>query len=84
MHNYPILTGNRLIRALTKKGYIIVKNKKGKRGKGGHIFIRHPFDPVRSAVVQNISDDLEIGVLNAIRKQLKLSKEEFIDILKEC
>ena len=54
------------------------------RGKGDHIFIRHPFDHVSSTVVQNISDDLEIGVLNAIRKQLKLSKEEFIDLLKEC
>ncbi len=75
MLNIPIITGKNLINKLLKSGYIILRTK------GSHAFLTHPKYPKRSTVVPNTPKDLPLGTLSAIRKQLKLSKEEFIKLL---
>ena len=84
MSDYPIITGRRLIKALSRKKYIEVKRMKGKRGKASHVVIRHPEDKTIVTVVIDTRDDLKKGTLGSIRRQLKLSREEFIEILKDC
>jgi predicted RNA binding protein YcfA (HicA-like mRNA interferase family) len=81
MTKYPIISGKRLIKALLKEGYIIHKGRKGKLGKGSHISIKHPNNNKIITIVPNTSKDLTKGLLVIIRRQLNLSKEEFIKIL---
>jgi predicted RNA binding protein YcfA (HicA-like mRNA interferase family) len=75
MSNIPIITGKNLISKLLKSGYIILRTK------GSHVFLTHTKYPKRSAVVPNTPKDLPLGTLSSIKKQLKLSKEEFIKLL---
>ncbi len=84
MSDYPSVTGKRLIKALLSNKYIEVKRMKGKRGKASHTMIRHPEDKTRATVVIDTKDDLKKGTLRSIRRQLKLSREEFIKILQDC
>lgn len=84
MSDYPTVTGKRLIKALLRKKYIEVKRRKGKRGKASHVSIRHPKDKTKVAVVIDTKDDLQKGTLGSIRRQLKLSRERFIEILRDC
>lgn len=71
----PIITGKNLINKLLKSGYIILRTK------GSHVFLTHTKYPKKSTVVPNTSKDLPRGTLSSIKKQLKLSKEEFINLL---
>ena len=81
MPNYPSITGKRLLKALLRRKYIIVKRKSGKRGKASHVVVRHPRDKTKVTVIIDTTDDLKKGTLGAIRRQLKLSKEDFFNIL---
>jgi len=71
----PIITGKNLINKLLKSGYIILRTK------GSHVFLTHIKYPKRSTVVSNTPKDLPRGTLSSIRKQLKLSKDEFANLL---
>lgn len=84
MSNYPTVTGKRLIKALLRKNYIEVKRRKGKRGKATHVSIRHPKDKISVTVIMDTNDDLMKNTLRGIKRQLKLSSEEFIEILRDC
>jgi predicted RNA binding protein YcfA (HicA-like mRNA interferase family) len=84
MSNYPSVTGKRLLKALLRRKYIVVKRKSGKRGKASHVVIRHPIDKTRVTVIVNTTEDLKKGTLGAIRRQLKLPKKDFIEILRDC
>jgi len=75
MSNIPIITGKNLISNLLKSGYIILRTK------GSHVFVTHNKYPKQSAVIPNTPKDLPLGTLSSIRRQLKLSKEEFIKLL---
>ena len=75
MSNMPIVTGKNLINKLLKSGYIVLRTK------GSHAFLTHPKYPQRSTVVPNTPKDIPWGTLSSIRKQLKLTKEEFIKLL---
>ena len=81
MNKYPIVSGKRLMKALKKAGYIIHKGRRGKGGKGSHIVIKHPADNKKIAVVPDTSKDLAKGLLGTIRRQLKISRKEFIELL---
>ena len=81
MNKYPIISGKRLIKALKKAGYMIHKGRKGIFGKGSHTSMKHPTDHRLVTVIDNTSKDLARGTLGTIRRQLNLSKEEFIKIL---
>ena len=81
MSKYPIISGKRLIKALLKEGYIEYKGRRGKLGKGSHVSMKHPSNNRIITIVPNTSKDITKGLLATIRRQLKLSKEEFINIL---
>ena len=81
MNGYPIISGKRLIRALLKEGYRIHKGEKGKLGKGSHISLFNPHNKRSVTVIPNTSNDITKGLLATIRRQLNISKEEFIRIL---
>jgi predicted RNA binding protein YcfA (HicA-like mRNA interferase family) len=81
MTKYPIISGRRLIKALLKKGYIVYKGRRGKLGKGSHVSIKHPNNNRIITIVPDTSKDITKGLLATIRRQLNLSKEEFIKIL---
>ncbi|MBA7548137.1 hypothetical protein ES705_40583 [subsurface metagenome] len=81
MNKYPIVSGKRLIKALKKAGYVIHKGRRGKGGKGSHIVMKHPTDNRKIAVVPDTSKDLAKGLLGTIKRQLKMSRKEFINLL---
>jgi predicted RNA binding protein YcfA (HicA-like mRNA interferase family) len=83
MSKYPSISGKRLIKALQKSKYVIVKRKRGKRGKASHVVVKHPQDNIKITVIIDTKDDLKKGTLGAIRRQLKLSREDFIKILRK-
>ncbi len=75
MSNFPIITGKDLISKLCKAGYIVLRTK------GSHTFLTLPDHPEVSTVVKNTSKDIPQGTLTSIRKQLRLTREEFIKII---
>ena len=78
MTKYPSVTGKKLLKCLLRKGYLKVRQN------GSHVFLRHPDDPMKHTVIQNIKDDLSPPMINCIRRQLKLSRKEYLKILKDC
>ena len=79
MSGYKRPSGTRLIRALIRHGY-----KMKSYYKGSHVFLIDPNNVDSFAVVPNIRKTLKIGLLEGIRKQLKLSRNKFIEILRDC
>lgn len=78
MSEYPAVTGKKLLKELLRCGYIPCRTK------GSHTTIRHPDNKFIIATIPEYTKDLGKGLLDSIRKQLQLSKEEFILILKDC
>jgi len=80
MNRYKRPTGIRLIRALLKYGYEIKR-----QGKGSHVFLISPKNNNSYAVIPNTRKTLKMGLLEDIRKnELKISKDRFIEILRDC
>lgn len=75
MPKLPILTPSKLIRALTRLGFGMYS----KRGRGSHIMMAHPDG--RKTIIPMHSKDIATGTLLAILKDIKISKEEFVEIL---
>ena len=78
MTKYPSVTGKRLLKCLLRKGYLKVRQN------GSHISIRHPEDPMIVSVIQKTNDDMVPDTLDCIKRQLKLSRKEFLEILQDC
>lgn len=75
MSNFPTITGKKLINKLCNSGYKIIRTK------GSHVFLTLPGHPKKSTVVPNTPKDIPQGTLSSIRKQLKLTRKEFIDLI---
>ncbi|MBI2139628.1 type II toxin-antitoxin system HicA family toxin [Candidatus Woesearchaeota archaeon] len=73
MDGLPIISGKEAIRALSKSGFYL------KRQKGSHIILRKDM-PFAQVTVPN-HDTLDRGTLRSIIKQAGLSVEEFNDLL---
>ncbi len=72
MSKLPVIFGKDLVRALTKQGYYI-------RGQtGSHIHLRHPVKP---AITIPNHPTISKGTLNAIIKELGMTREEFVALL---
>ena len=69
----PILSGREIIKALVKIGFIPVRQK------GSHVFLRH-IDGRRTVVP--LHDEVNMSTLMDIVEQTKLTKEEFLKLLK--
>jgi predicted RNA binding protein YcfA (HicA-like mRNA interferase family) len=72
MKKLPRLSGKKLINILSKIGFESVRQR------GSHVFLRH--QDGRTTVVPN-HKEIDRGTLLEIIRQIKLSKEEFIDLL---
>lgn len=78
MSGYPSVTGKKLFKELIRRGYIYCHTR------GSHKTIRHPKDKFIIGTIPQYTKDLGKDLLEDIRKQLKLSKQEFLNILKDC
>jgi predicted RNA binding protein YcfA (HicA-like mRNA interferase family) len=68
----PVLSGKELVRALSKIGFVPVRQK------GSHVFIRHP-DGRRTVVP--LHKEINKSTLMDILSQSKLKKEELLKLL---
>jgi len=68
MTRLPRLSGKELIKILSKIGFEIIRQR------GSHVFLRHKDG--RTTVVPN-HEEIDIGTLLEIIRQIKLSREEF-------
>ena len=71
----PVISGEDLIRALEKFGYVRVRQK------GSHVRLRHPKDTLRLPVTIPLHDEIAFGTLKRILRDAKISTEELNSIL---
>ena len=75
MPKLPVVSGIKIVKALSKVGYEINHQT------GSHMILRHKEEPHRRLTVPN-HDEIAKGTLLAIIRQSGLTKEEFMDLLK--
>ncbi|WP_026116543.1 type II toxin-antitoxin system HicA family toxin [Nocardiopsis valliformis] len=76
LSHYPAVTGDRLIRALGKVGFVA----RPKRGKGGHVVLLHP-DGRQAVVPVHGGRDLKRTTVRAIVEGLGMGPEELKKLL---
>jgi predicted RNA binding protein YcfA (HicA-like mRNA interferase family) len=69
----PVLSGREIIKALAKVGFVPVRQR------GSHVFLRHA-DGRRTVVP--LHEEVNKSTLMDIIEQAKLTKEEFLKLLK--
>lgn len=76
MSQLPQVSGQRVIRALQKAGFVLLRQS------GGHAILRHQVDLGRRAVVPvHGSKAVKFGTLRAILRGAQISIEDFQDLL---
>lgn len=70
----PSLTGNQVIKALEKAGFIVV------RVKGNHHILIHP-DGRRTVVPVHAGETIGSGLFSQVLQNCQLSKDEFRDLI---
>lgn len=71
----PVVSGQQLIRALERFGYVSVRQR------GSHVRLLHPSDPRRQPVTVPLHDTLSKGVLKRILRDAQLTIEDLIGAL---
>jgi predicted RNA binding protein YcfA (HicA-like mRNA interferase family) len=71
----PVLSGDDLIKALGKFGYIEARQK------GSHVRLRHPTDPQRKPLTVPRHKALKPGLLHRILRDADVTVEELAAIL---
>jgi predicted RNA binding protein YcfA (HicA-like mRNA interferase family) len=72
----PAVTGKRAVRALTRVGFVI------DRVVGSHHDLTYPGDPTRTVTIPCHSGrDLKPGTLRSIIRQVRMTVEEFAELL---
>jgi len=71
----PVVSGEQLVRALTKFGYSVARQK------GSHVRMRHASDPRRIPVTVPLHSEVAPGTLRRILKDAGLSVEQFTSAL---
>ena len=74
MSRLPRLTGSRVVRALQKANFEIVRQR------GSHIYLRHA-DGRATVVPLHKGEDLGSGILSKILRDAELSRREFHKLL---
>jgi predicted RNA binding protein YcfA (HicA-like mRNA interferase family) len=74
MPKIPVISGPRVVKALSRIGYEVDHQT------GGHLILRHREGPHRRLSVPN-HREIAKGTLRAIIRQSGLSVEEFLDLL---
>ena len=72
MPKLPSISGKELCKILEKIGFEKIY------GKGSHVRFKHS-DGIRTVVPVHANEDLGKGLLGEILKQIKLSREEFLE-----
>lgn len=72
MPKLPSISGKELCKILEKLGFEKIY------GKGSHVRFKHP-DGRRTIVPVHANEDLGKGLLGEILKQIKLSREKFLE-----
>ncbi len=75
MAKLPNISGDESIRALTKLGYEVVRQK------GSHIRLRHKNDPSRKPLTIPRHKELKPGLLRKIIKDANLTVDAFIELI---
>ena len=70
----PVLAGSRVVRALEKAGFTVV------RIRGSHHVLRHP-DGRGTSVPVHESQDVRVGTVRSILRDCGLTADEFLDLL---
>jgi len=71
----PVVSGDQLIRALAKFGYIAVRQK------GSHVRLRHSSDPQRLPVTVPLHDEIAFGTLRRILRDAAVTVEQLVSAL---
>jgi len=77
MPKLPRLSGHETISVLSKLGFI------KKRQKGSHVILVKETEGGKVGCVVPLHKELETGTLTGILRQAKISREEFLKILKK-
>ena len=73
----PILSAHKIIKILEKEGFQVLRQK------GSHISLYKKTKKKTLLVVVPNKKEIKIGTLIGILKQSNLTREEFLDLLKE-
>ena len=71
----PVVSGETLIRALGKFGYVSVRQK------GSHVRLRHSSDPQRLPVTVPLHSEIAFGTLRRILRDASVTVEELLSVL---
>jgi len=74
MEKLPILSGNDVIRVLSKAGFLSVRQR------GSHVIMVKLIDGKKAAVVVPIHKEIDRGTLIEIIRQAKITRETFISL----
>lgn len=74
MSKLPVLKPTELVRLLERLGFERIRQK------GSHLYLRHP-DGRATVVPMHKGEDLSPGLLRGILQEVKLSRDEFLDLL---
>ena len=75
MSKLPVVSGDDLVRALAKIGYVVVRQK------GSHMRLRHGTDPSRKPLSVPRHPEIKRGLLKDIMRDAGISAEELIELL---
>lgn len=75
MSRLPVTSGRRVVAALERIGYIVVRQR------GSHIRMRHPSEARRRPVTVPDHRTLKTGTLHAILRDAQLGVDELIELL---
>ncbi len=71
----PVVSGDQLIRALAKFGYVAVRQK------GSHVRLRHSSDPQRLPVTVPLHSEIAFGTLRRILRDAAVTVEQLLAAL---
>ena len=71
----PVISGDELIRALGKFGYVVVRQK------GSHVRLRHPSDPQRLPVTVPLHKEIAFGTLRRILRDARITLDQLLAAL---
>jgi predicted RNA binding protein YcfA (HicA-like mRNA interferase family) len=71
----PVISGQQLIRALTRFGYETVRQK------GSHVRLRHPSDPQRLPVTVPLHKEIAFGTLRRVLRDAGITLEQLLGVL---
>ncbi len=71
----PVVSGQQLIRALEKFGYVAVRQK------GSHVRLRHQTDPRRSPLSVPLHSAVATGLLRRILRDAQITVQQLLDAL---